>query len=50
MTIYSAGKGRRKAVKKFRLRDGLWMLGLITVFLILILFLMVNGYINVDWD
>jgi hypothetical protein len=50
MSIYSSGRGRRKAVKKFRFRDGLWILVIITAFLIALLFLMLHGYINVDRD
>jgi hypothetical protein len=50
MGIYSSGRGRRKAVEKFRLRDGLWMLITIALFLIALLFLMLHGYINVDRD
>jgi hypothetical protein len=50
MTIYSAGRGRRKAVKKFRASDGLWILGIVALFLVLILCLIVKGYINVDSD
>jgi heme/copper-type cytochrome/quinol oxidase subunit 4 len=41
---------RRKAVDKFRFRDGLWILVIITVFLIALLFLMLHGYINIDRD
>jgi hypothetical protein len=50
MSIYSSGRGRRKAVDKFRFRDGLWILVIITVFLIALLFLMLHGYINIDRD
>jgi hypothetical protein len=50
MSIYSSGRGRRKAVEKLRFRDGFWILVVITVFLIALLYLMVHGYINVDRD
>ena len=49
MTVYS-GRGRRKAVKKFKVSDGLWILGIIALFLVLILCLIVKGYIKVDSD
>jgi len=41
MSIYSSGRGRRKAVEKFRFRDGFWILVVITVLLIALLYLMV---------
>jgi hypothetical protein len=50
MSIYSSGRGRRKAVEKFRFRDGIWILVVIAVVLIALLFLIVHGYINVDRD
>ena len=50
MSMYPGGRGRKKAVKKFRLRDGLGILGFIVLFFIVLLFLMLNGYINIDTD
>jgi hypothetical protein len=43
-------KGRKKAVKKFATREGLWMLGLLTATLIAMLILFLSGILRVDVD
>jgi hypothetical protein len=49
MRKYSPGRGRKKGVKKFTNRKGLWMLGILSVIMIGILLLILR-YLNVDMD
>jgi hypothetical protein len=44
----SLGRGRRKAVEKFTVRQGLWMLGLVGVILMGLMLLVLFGYLNAD--
>jgi len=44
----SLGRGRRKAVEKFTVRQGLWLLGLVGVILMGLMLLVLFGYLNAD--
>jgi hypothetical protein len=44
----SLGRGRRKAVEKFTVRQGVWMLGLVGVILMGLMLLVLFGYLNAD--
>jgi hypothetical protein len=48
--IYAPGKGRKKAVRQFGVRHGMWVLGLITAILMAIMFLIVSGILQTDFD
>ena len=50
MRPYATGRGRKKAVKKFTNRDGLWMVGLITAALVTMMLLWVLGIVSFDAD
>ena len=50
MAIYAPGKGRKKAVREFAIRHGLWIIGWITAILIVIMFLIVSGILRTDFD
>ena len=50
MAIYAPGKGRKKAVRQFEARHGMWVLGLITAILMAIMFLIVSGVLRTDFD
>jgi hypothetical protein len=50
MSIYSPGRGRRKEVRKFTTRQGLWIAGLVGVVMAGMLMLILLGYVNVDMD
>jgi len=51
MSIYSPA-GRRRVVSRFKNRQGLLILGLVSLAMIVMLWLMLSGYvrIDVDWD
>jgi succinate dehydrogenase hydrophobic anchor subunit len=46
----SLGKGRKKVVKKFTARNGLWMMLLITAAVIIMLILWLVGFFRLDVD
>jgi hypothetical protein len=46
----SAGRSKRMRVEKFTNRQGLWMLGLLTLVLLAVTLLYVFGYLHVDAD
>jgi hypothetical protein len=48
MHNYSPTRGRRKAVDKFTVREGFWMLGVVGMVLMGIVLLFVFGYLNAD--
>jgi hypothetical protein len=50
MSICSPGRGRRKAVRRFTIRQGLWIAGMVGVVLAGMLMLILHGYLNVDMD
>lgn len=50
MRTYTTGRGRKKAVKKFTTREGLWMLGIIIAALIGVLALWLLGFLSFDID
>ena len=50
MKSFSLEKGRKKAVKKFTLRNGLWMVLLITAAMIIMLLLWLTGVLHLDAD
>jgi hypothetical protein len=50
MSIYSPGRGRRKAVRKFTIRQGLWIVAIVGAVLAGMLMLILFGYVNVDMD
>lgn len=45
-----AGRNKRMRVEKFTNRQGLWMLGLLTLVLLAVTLLYVFGYLNFDAD
>jgi hypothetical protein len=44
----SLGRGRRKAVEKFTVREGVWILGIVGVILMATMLLFLFGYLNAD--
>jgi hypothetical protein len=50
MRAYSLGRGRKKRVKKFRIRNGLWMMALIAAGMIAMLVLWLLGVFRLDPD
>ena len=50
MKGYSPGRGRKKAVAKFTLRQGMWMVGVVTIAMIGVLLLWLLGYLRFDLD
>jgi hypothetical protein len=50
MRTYTTGKGRKKAVKRFTRRDGLFMVGLITAALVGMMLLWLLGIFRFDVD
>jgi hypothetical protein len=50
MRSYSPGRGMKKAVKKFRIRDGLWMTALIAAGMVARLLLLLLGVFHLDVD
>ena len=48
--MYAPWRGRRKLVKEFTTFHGMVMLGSIALVLILMLWLMLSGYVNVNVD
>jgi hypothetical protein len=48
MNNYSPAKGKRKVVEKFRIREGLWILGILAVISMGMLLLFLFGYLNAD--
>jgi hypothetical protein len=50
MRTYTTGKGKKKAVKAFTTRQGLWMLALMVAVLLGILALWLLGFLNFDMD
>ena len=50
MGIYNPGKGRKRAVKKFTNRDGLWMLLLIAAAMVIMMVLWMVGVFRLDAD
>jgi hypothetical protein len=50
MRTYSLGKGRKKAVQKFRTRDGIWMVAIVTGGMITIVLLWMIGFFRFDAD
>lgn len=48
MTTYSIGRGRKKAVKRFTTRQGLWMASMIGAATIGMLLLFLLGVFHVD--
>jgi hypothetical protein len=49
MSIYSP-VGRKRIVKRFTNREGLLVLGLVSVAIIVMLWLMLSGYVRIDVD
>jgi len=49
MSIYSPA-GRRRIVKRFTNRQGLLILGLVSLAMIAVLWLMLSGYVRIDVD
>jgi hypothetical protein len=50
MEIYNPGKGRKRAVKKFTNRDGLWMVLLIIAVMVIMMVLWMVGIFRLDAD
>jgi hypothetical protein len=50
MSIYSPVRGKRKAARKFTIRQGLWIAGIVGVVMAGMLMLILLGYVNVDMD
>jgi hypothetical protein len=50
MRTYTTGRGRKKAVKRFTSRDGLFMVGLITAALVAMMLLWLLGIVRFDAD
>lgn len=50
MRSYSPGRGRKKAVKKFTIRNGLWMIALIAAGMIAMVALWLLGVFRLDAD
>ncbi len=50
MRSYSPGKGRKKAVEKFTIRNGLWMMALIAAGMIAMVVLWLLGVFSLDAD
>jgi hypothetical protein len=50
MWNYSLGRGRGRAVEKFTHREGLWMLGIVSVICLGILLLFLLGFLSADMD
>jgi hypothetical protein len=50
MRAYTTGRGRKKAVKRFTRRDGLFMVGLITAALVGMMLLWLLGIFRFDVD
>jgi len=50
MGIYNLGKGRKRAVKKFTNRDGLWMVLLIAAAMVIMMVLWMVGVFRPDAD
>jgi hypothetical protein len=50
MRAYSPGRGRKKAVKKFTTRKGLWMAAMIAAGMIVMLALWLLGVFRLDAD
>jgi hypothetical protein len=48
MNTYSLGRGRKKAVKKFTARQGLWMSLMIGAAMVGMLLLFLFGFFHVD--
>jgi hypothetical protein len=49
MSIYSPA-GRKRIVKRFKNRQGLLILGLVSLAMIVMLWLMLSGYVRIDVD
>jgi hypothetical protein len=49
MSIYSPA-GRRRIVRRFTNRQGLLILGLVSMAMIVMLWLMLSGYVRIDVD
>ena len=50
MRSYSLGRGRKKAVRKFRTRDGVWMTAIIAAGMLTMLVLWLIGFLHLDAD
>jgi len=50
MGIYNPGKGRKRAVKKFTTRDGLWMVLLIAAAMVIMMVLWMVGVFRLHAD
>jgi len=50
MRSYSLGRGRKKAVKKFTIGKGLWMIALIAAGMIAMVVLWLGGGFRLDAD
>jgi hypothetical protein len=50
MTIYSPGRGRKKKVKKFTAREGLWITVIVAAGMIVMLALWLLGFFRLDAD
>jgi len=50
MRTYPTGNGRKKAVKRFTNRDGLWMVAMITAALVAMMLLWLLGIVHFDAD
>ena len=48
MHNHSPTRGRRKAVDKFTVREGFWVLGVVVMALMGVVMLFVFGYLDVD--
>lgn len=50
MRAYSLGKGRKRAVRKFTIRHGLWITAMITATMVAILVLWLIDFFRFDAD
>ena len=50
MTTYSPGRGRKKAVRRFTSREGIWMVGIIAAALIGMILLWLLGIFNFEMN
>jgi hypothetical protein len=50
MNTSSMGKGRKKKVRKFKVSNGLWILGIVNAILMGIVLLWMLGYVRFDMD
>jgi hypothetical protein len=48
MKTFSVGRGRKQAVKKFTIRNGLWMMLIVTGGMIIMFMLWLVGFFRLD--